>query len=151
MNKEHYTWEQVRTATSSIIQKMALDKYTPDCVVGILRGGLIPAVMVSHYFNIPMKAVTIQLRDGKEIDVSQLSSIVYYDKVLYIDDINDTGETFKYISDNTDSGDPGLDVENKYAALIDNMGSNFPIDYSCYEINKTDHNVWCEFPWEKWW
>ena len=38
--------------------------WRPDYIVGITRGGLIPAVMISHYLGVPMKSLDVSLRDG---------------------------------------------------------------------------------------
>ena len=116
--------------------------------------------MMSHYFEIPMKTVTIQLRDGKtvEADTHQLESETRHvktnvgtepmagPKLLIIDDINDTGETFKYIAE---LGYPSSHFVH-YAALVDNIGSDFKVDYFGTEVNKA-HGGWVVFPWENWW
>ena len=74
-------------------------KYKTKLIVGITRGGLVPAVMLSHKMNIPMKTVQIQLRDSTE--TLELESLRVYNNrdVLFIDDINDTGETIKLIQE----------------------------------------------------
>jgi uncharacterized protein len=38
--------------------------WRPDYIVGLTRGGLLPAVMISHYFNIPMHTLSVSLRDS---------------------------------------------------------------------------------------
>ncbi len=45
-----------------------LRNWRPDYVVGLTRGGLIPAVMISHYFNVPCETLKISLRDGGECE-----------------------------------------------------------------------------------
>ena len=70
----------------------------------------------------------------------------YQKKILINDDINDTGETFKYIEDHFGKGDGRI----KFAALIHNKPSKIKVDYHGYEINKDEVPAWIVFPWEEW-
>lgn len=73
-------------------------KYKTKLIVGISRGGLVPAVMLSHKMGIPLEVVTVQLRDSdkNDVDYSYLSKYNNSD-VLFVDDINDTGNTIELI------------------------------------------------------
>jgi xanthine phosphoribosyltransferase len=64
MNKFPITQSEFKAHIHSICQQIAASKWQPDYVVGISRGGLTAAVMISHYFNVPMKPLQISLRDG---------------------------------------------------------------------------------------
>ena len=55
MEKLIYTWEQQVSDTNKICDQIENDEFTPDVIVGISRGGLIPGVMISHKLNIPFK------------------------------------------------------------------------------------------------
>ena len=72
-------------------------------------------------------------------------------KILIVDDINDTGATFKWIRD-----DWNIDLDSeksnvKFAALIDNIPSEFVVEYNGVEINKEENPEWIVFPYEEWW
>lgn len=90
------SFEEIQEAIEDIAETF---KYKTKLIVGIARGGLVPAVMLSHKMNIPMKTVQIQLRDSTEpLELEPLR--VYNSRdVLFIDDINDTGETIKLIQE----------------------------------------------------
>ncbi len=47
-----------------ILRQMHQDSWKPDYIVGITRGGLEPANMISQYLEIPMQALNISLRDS---------------------------------------------------------------------------------------
>ena len=51
--KVYYSWQEIEDMTSDIAQQIAVDNdgFKPDYVVGLTRGGLIPATMLSHYFR----------------------------------------------------------------------------------------------------
>ena len=50
---------------ANIARNILVGNWKPDYIVGIVRGGLVPAVMLSHYLNIPMHTLNVSLRDGE--------------------------------------------------------------------------------------
>ena len=102
MDKLIYTWEQQIADTNLICEKINADDFEPDVIVGISRGGLIPGVMISHKLNIPFKPVHASTRDFPHWENYLPKS--NDSKVLIVDDICDSGETFerlsKYIKEN---------------------------------------------------
>ena len=65
-NKRYITQEMMSTAVLDIVSQMYSDEWRPDYIVGVTRGGLIPAVMMSHYTGIKMHTLDVRLRDGDE-------------------------------------------------------------------------------------
>jgi hypoxanthine phosphoribosyltransferase len=132
-------------------------------VVGITRGGLLPAVMISHWLNVPMHSLDVSLRDGGDrVSNLGMASDAYEGKnILIIDDINDTGATINWIiKDWMDSALPEDPKWNnvwnnnvRFAVVVDNLSSKSSVkmDYSGMEINKAERDVWIEFPYEEWW
>ena len=55
---------EVKNAVQEILRQMHLDNFRPDYVVGITRGGLLPAKMISHYLKVPMYTLDVSLRDN---------------------------------------------------------------------------------------
>jgi hypoxanthine phosphoribosyltransferase len=112
-----------------IMRDMAKDNWRPDYVVGITRGGLIPAVMISQYLEVPMHTLNISFRDadlGPESNLWMAEDAFGYlpyegtvlpapldrevtdpalrKKILIVDDINDTGRTLNWIKEDWPSG-----------------------------------------------
>ena len=91
VNKLYIQDSDIKTYLQTILRAMHKDKFVPDVVVGLSRGGLQPAVMLSNYFDVPMIPVSLALRDHQverldfEIDPGK--------KYLVIDDINDHNKT----------------------------------------------------------
>jgi len=52
-NKLIFSWDNIRDLIDDLCEKIITDLPYIDSVTGIERGGLIPAVMVSHKLNIP--------------------------------------------------------------------------------------------------
>ena len=65
MNKLKITQHEVDGLVGKICRELATGTWRPDYVVGITRGGLIPAVMISQYFNIPLHTLNVSLRDSE--------------------------------------------------------------------------------------
>lgn len=143
MNKEWYNWQQVQNMVQDILRQTRDKQF--DAVVGLTRGGLTPAVLVSQYLDIPMHTLKISLRDHQEQESLAVLDKLSNQKVLVIDDINDTGATINYIKEN-------WTLNNlTYAVLINNEASDADVDYSSVDINKREDDVWIVFPWEDWW
>jgi len=56
-----YDWQKVERAVQDIAMGMYKDCWRPNYIVGITRGGLVPAVMLSHMTDIPMHTLCVQL------------------------------------------------------------------------------------------
>ena len=77
--------------------------------------------------------------------------------ILVVDDINDSGATLDWISRDWQSvtgADKWQSIAHhtvKFATLLDNVNSDFTVDYSATTIDKVQDPVWVVFPWEDWW
>jgi len=169
MKKIYYSWQDVENQTQEILRQLQRDAWRPDYVVGLTRGGLVPANLISQYLEVPMECLKVSLRDDSSQPESNLwmaEDAFGYDReipknILIVDDINDTGATLNWIKQDWQSGcfptDPhwafvwGNNV--RVATLIDNESSKseLDIDYSAVTINKTEEDLWIVFPWESWW
>ena len=75
-NKIYLSWDDVNELVDKLCEKIITELPNIDSVFGLKRGGLIPAVMVSHKLGLPWSDVMLS-------------------NTLVIDDICDTGETLK--------------------------------------------------------
>jgi hypoxanthine phosphoribosyltransferase len=162
IEKKYYEYLHIHDMVANIVSQMYKDNWRPDYVVGLTRGGLIPAVIMSNVYHIPMETLKVSLRDSDTGPESNcwMSEDAYNGKnILILDDINDTGATLDWIindwqgschpSDAHWSNVWGNNV--RFAVLIDNLSSNFSrtVDYSAEEINKAEKDVWIVYPWER--
>lgn len=67
MKKFVITNKDFKGYVNEICRQISLKSWRPDYIIGITRGGLVPAVMISHYFKIPMKSLDVSLRDGGDL------------------------------------------------------------------------------------
>jgi hypoxanthine phosphoribosyltransferase len=66
MNKLILKDRDLKKLVAKLCRDISNSNWRPDYIVGISRGGLVPAVMISHYLNVPMKPLQVSLRDGGE-------------------------------------------------------------------------------------
>lgn len=140
-----------------ILRQIAKDGERFDVVVGVARGGLVPATLISQYLDIPLIPLKWSLRDHTTSDnIGSLTEIQTAlskgQRVLVVDDICDEGTTLKQIWDALEWPSIDLDAHARAAALVYNLGGKiFEPDFVGIEINKSEKDVWVEFPWENWW
>ena len=75
-NKIYLGWDDVNELTNILCEKIATEYPNIDSIFGIKRGGLIPAVLISHKLNLPWSDTMLP-------------------NTLVVDDICDTGVTLK--------------------------------------------------------
>jgi hypoxanthine phosphoribosyltransferase len=81
MIKKHINWEEVELAIRTLAYNIRSSELKLTHIKGLQRGGLVPAVMLSHELGIPML----------ESDLGRID-----DRVLIVDDICDSGKTLEY-------------------------------------------------------
>ena len=146
IKKHFYSWQDIETMCTNIVKQMYADNYKPDYIVGITRGGNIPATIISNMLDIPCEAIKVSFRNDDRVEKNHWLSTLDK-KILIVDDINDTGATFNWIWKDWDLSKK--DHKVKFAVLTDNMGSTFEeVNYSVHEVNKTEKDVWLVYPWE---
>ena len=148
---------------NEICRSITNSNWRPDYIVGITRGGLLPALMISQYFNIKMNSLDISLRDGGDCvsNLGMAEDAFNGKNILIVDDINDTGATLNWLMEDWPSGcfpddEKWSSVWNynvRFAVVVDNVASKCKaqMDYFSFEVNKADDDVWIEFPYEEWW
>ena len=178
IKKHYYSWSDVENMCMEIVTDMYTSGYKPDYIVGITRGGNVPATIISNMTGIPCSALHVSLRDATSDNESNCWmaddafgvipsdeqetyksrwDIVRRKKILIVDDINDTGATFNWIKEDWQSS--CLPMEEswntvwgntvKFAVLTENTASDFhQTNFYAHEINKAEEDVWLVYPWE---
>lgn len=146
--KQFVTYEEIHEWCSRIVDQIQQDSFTPQVVVGMCRGGLIPAVIISHQLGVPLITHHVSLRDHEtHQDLSwNLSS---GDQVLIVDDINDSGATIHTVNQQLQSQGVTHSHEVRWATLIHKIFSSQSVDYHAHVVHPDQSHIWWHFPWEK--
>ena len=120
MKKRKVDWQEYQGLVGKICRDISLTNWRPDYIVGITRGGLLPAKMISHYFDIPCHALGVSLRDHSDLESNLWmaadaygnpnNTVNFYEtdpttllaeditkNILIVDDMNDSGATLNWI------------------------------------------------------
>ena len=150
MNKLWYNWREMRRDVNTLCREILLDKFDPNVIVGLSRGGLTPGVMMSHWMNKPFKPIKTALRDFPEWE--DYLPRKTDERVLILDDVCDSGVTFTKIREHIQKNAlKEIKCDVRFAVLWWNNEIEFEPDYYVNEIAKDSTNTWIQFPWESWW
>ena len=126
MEYDVVSWADIDDAVESLAKQIEESNIHYEVIYGLARGGLVPAVMLSHRLKIPM---VLNMEEVWRLKVKNKNSLI-------VDDISDTGETLKYFYDQK------FDIATLF---VREHTSKIKPKYSYKNIN---HDNWLLFPWE---
>ena len=134
----------------TLAKAVRADPWQPTYIIGIGRGGLVPAVYLSHATGLPTLSCDLSsnvkdFADDVLVRLAQRSRDG--ERLLFIDDINDSGRTIGFLRDKLRAAGavPGA---IRFATLIDNRVSAQRVEYHARQIDRTTTKDWYVFPWE---
>ena len=128
-----YNLDECKRDIYNIAAQMSAASWKPSLIVGLSRGGAVPAVMLSHAIG----GVSIVSEAPRDVP----STIEYGSaNILIIDDICDSGRTFRKLQQ--------YYANLKTAALIYNTESGVSVDFYGQRIQRSKQPLWYQFFWE---
>lgn len=121
IKKIQYTWQMFQKDIDTLVEILTPHKQYYKNIYGLPRGGLIPAVILSHKLEIPM------IFDFKKIN----------QHTLVVDDISDTGETLEKLL-----------KKKKHITVVCLWSTLTTKVIPDYTTNIVEDNDWVVFPWE---
>ncbi len=157
-NINYFDWKEISDIVKNMSDNIKND-YNPEIIISIVRGGMIPSVILSHALNIrkieniksietindEINAVKQEPMIDEKVNLSEISK----KKVLIVDDILGSGATIREIKEEVRKWEP---EELRTAICVVN-------EENWEESNKTNYNDeieyigksvrgWVVFPWE---
>jgi len=141
----HISWSKTQKLCEKLAKKVKT--YSPEVLVGVSRGGLVPVRLLSDILNI--KSVGVMRIEfytslGERMDFPKITQDVSLDlngkRVLVVDDISDTGRSLQVAKDHLKRKGA---KEVKFATLHFKPHSIFKPDFYIDETDK-----WIVYPWE---
>lgn len=137
-----YSFESYHRDLTIVYNNIVNSGITYDIIIGVQRGGLIPAVHLSNLLDVPMQTLQWS-RKGNMRESANPHLITSRDKnVLLVDDILDNGHTIHEIHERYWKMDT--------AVLIYNTKNSFGIvpDYAGWVIDREEIPQWFDYWWE---
>lgn len=139
-------WNEAHDLTLRLAKKVR-EEYKPDIIIAVERGGYSPARQVADYLRVrevPSLNAKHPAYEDKavKVKIAKTSLDIKNKKVLVVDDISDTGESLKSITQYLKKLEP---KELKTATLHFREKSKFEPDYY---TEKLKHEKWVVYPWE---
>jgi hypoxanthine phosphoribosyltransferase len=153
MNKESQKWELVSWELFyDMARQLAFmihnDNYQPDIIIAIARGGYTPARILSDYLGV-MDMTSFKVKHYKSTQKSPIAVIehplaadVSGQKILLVDDVSDTGDTFEVAIDHINECTNPTEVRS--AVLHHKTVSRYKPDYYTREVKEWH---WITYPW----
>lgn len=144
------SWKNIEEWVKVVIEKIEGDGYRPDIIIGLARGGLVPARLISDRMQLKdLYAVKTEhwgitaTPDGQARITQTLPIDISGKRVLVVDDITDTGQSLSLAVNHVKSLGPS---EMKSATLLHILHSKYVPDYYANEVPE-DKWTWFIFPW----
>jgi len=141
------TWNQIYDMLLSQAEKISKSRFKPDIIIGIARGGWLPARVLTDLLEIPSLAnvsaeyyMGIAETKNEPVLIQGVSVAVAGKKVLIADDVADSGRSLKLVKEHVLQQGA---KEVKTATVYCKPWSIVKPDY--YE---RETKLWIVFPWE---
>jgi len=159
-----YTYDEFEQDINALYEDFAADPDNyPDLIIGVSRGGLIPATRLSHRLGIPMRCLHYNTRDHAEYSTYMTTSFLDEMKFIYnmvasgkrvviVEDIIDSGKTIAAIQKTYNNLAKAYGENTKgtltYASLIYNVDLDVKPEYTAKYISRKENDQWYVFWWE---
>ncbi len=149
-----YNFADFRDGIQNIAKQIQESGFVPDYLVGVVRGGSVPAVYLSHKLKIPVVMVAWNTRDNTEFGTESVTwipeDLLAGKRVLIVDDIVDGGQTIKeLLEDWQKSVLKPIPHENiRIAAMWYNTAQDVAVDFYHKTIDRDSDSRWIVFDWE---
>ncbi|MFX1449977.1 MAG: phosphoribosyltransferase [Promethearchaeota archaeon] len=147
MDYIYFNWSKIYFQCLELAKKIKKDKFIPDLILGLARGGLIVARLLSDFLGVK-EIGTLQLEYYKTLEqkksipklINEISCNINEKTILLCDDLVDTGESMVYILNYIRKKGSRI---IKVATLHTKSHSKFTPDYFIKEVD-----AWIIYPWE---
>ena len=147
MKVKRPSWDYMYSLAKDLAKQIKKDNYKPDVLIGLTRGGLVPAMYLSDLLGVS-EIITLRVEHyadaGKTYDRPITKFDATYDlkgmKVLVVDDASDSGKSLDVAMKKIKEFNPG---EIKVATLHLRETSMFKPHYTAESME----DYWIMYPW----
>ena len=145
---ELISWELFYDMARQLAFMIHNDNYQPDIIIAIARGGYTPARILSDYLGVmdmtsfKVKHYLSTEKEAVAIIQHPLAADVSGQKILLVDDVSDTGDTFEAAIDHINTCTNPTEIRS--AVLHHKTVSKYKPDYYTREVTEWH---WITYPW----
>ena len=147
---KYLSWEDVEQDCLSIYANMRKDNYKPEVILGLLRGGVVPARIFMDFYDVSLDFCTLDVKMYDGIAIRRNSPVIkdfLGDKingkrVLIADDIWDSGKTMNAVLEYLKPKNVSVTTATLYWKATAKDKPN-------YYAQIVGENEWVIFPFEK--
>lgn len=143
------TFQDVMDAAEVISVAITKSGYIPDYLIGVATGGLFPLALISKQLN--NKNILVISAKSETVNGKKEVSVLYFPevslqgkKLILIDDITDSGETLKILSELVSTH---YNPESVKTVVLASNIDNSKVSPDFYALEESGE--WLKFPWEK--
>ena len=142
------SWREIDACVKKVGMTIRTARFRPDCIVAVLKGGMVPARLLSDFFG---SIEIYPLRAKAYVKTSKLTRIrlesfrypIERKSVLLVDDIHDSGQTLQKVIRHLQRRRPRA---LRTATLFYKHNALHPPDFYARTVAP---DVWVVFPWER--
>lgn len=145
---EYISWNRFYRLSATLYQRIAAAGFRPDTIVGIARGGYMPARVLADFFDLmDLAVVKVEHYHGPEKSTKavvrhRLTADIAEKRVLLVDDVSDSGDTFDAALTHLDEHGPPAEIRT--AVLHHKLTSTYRPDFYAARVVKWR---WIIYPW----
>lgn len=148
MKYRNVSWREIDACVKSTGRAIRAARFQPDCIIAILKGGMVPAHLLSDFFgSIEIYPIRVKAYIGtRKQPLVRLESFRYpigHKNVLLVDDIHDSGATLQKVIPHLKRRRP---QDLRTATLFYKRNALYPPDFAARTVAP---DVWVIFPWER--
>ncbi len=148
MKYRNVSWPEIDKCVKTVGQAIRAARFQPDCIVAILKGGMVPARLFSDFFgSIEIYPIRARAYAGtRKLNRIRIESFRYpigRKQVLLVDDIHDSGQTLQKVALHLQRRHPQT---LRTATLFYKQKAMHAPDFHAHTVAP---DVWVVFPWEK--
>ncbi len=141
----HVSWSDYGRLSAELVEKIRPSSHNIELVVGIARGGIPVAMVISDELNLDIDIVNVKSYEGIASRrppriISTLTESIKGKEVLLVDDLVDEGATMQIVVKHLRKGRP---KSLRTAVLFKKPWSKFEPDFYLETLEE-----WVVFPWE---
>lgn len=139
------TYDDVQNICIKITNMIQHSNVVIDAIVGISRGGLMPANSMSHLLKLPLIPISYSAHRGKGDDQNHYNYLpnIPYKNICFVDDISDSGYTLLELKEHYKRLGHVVYTASIYYKVQPNTEAP-----SWWGITLDNNAPWIIFPWE---